>query len=92
MPYATNELMYSHTPHTCVPDHILINVFIKITNFFVLASRRDAKGCSSGCFVLGYRVYVNGVSQISMDGPMSREVTVQCPHPNSNHKLAVHVR
>ena len=57
-----------------------------------VCGRRDAKGCSNGCFVLGYRVYINGTSRVSVDGPMSHETTMRWPHVDSNHKITVHVR
>ena len=63
-----------------------------IVFLFLSACRRDGKGCSNGCFILGYRVYVNGSSQMSVDGPMSYETTIRCPPPDANHKLMVHVR
>ena len=49
-------------------------------------------GCSNGCFVLGYRVYINGTSQTSIDGPMNYESSIRWPHPDSAHKIEVHVR
>ena len=54
--------------------------------------RRDGKGCSNGCFVLGYRVYVDGAPRLSVDGPMTYETSVRWPRLDSTHKLEIHVR
>jgi hypothetical protein len=55
-------------------------------------TKRDGKGCSNGCFVLGYRLYINGTPRVSVDGPMTYETSLRWPLLDSAHKLSVHVR
>lgn len=60
-----------------------------------IVCRRDMKGCSSGFYVLGYRVYVNGSFLQSVDGAMKFETSLKCPLSNIQppyHRLLIHVR
>ena len=55
-----------------------------MTAIFTLC-RRDLKGCSNGCFVLGYRIYVNGTLLHSVDGAMTSKAIVKRPsNTNTN--------
>ena len=41
--------------------------------------RRDGKGCSNGCYVLGYRIYVNGRCWLSVDGALTAKAALSSP-------------
>ena len=61
--------------------------------FFVVLYRRDRKGCSNGCYVLGYRVYVNGCCWQSVDGALTSRTVLECASiSNLQHSLQIYLR
>ena len=60
----------------------------------IIHCRRDPQGCSNGYYVLGYRIYVNGNSHLSVDGPMTYDALLQCPTHTTppRNRVLIHVR
>ena len=76
-PSPSHTHTHTHTPHTTPIS---------------LPLRRDLRGCSNGYYVLGYRIYLNGRSHVSVDGPVTFETSLQCPTEAANNRLLIHVR
>ena len=56
--------------------------FIVYMCWYIDHIRRDANGCNNGCRVLGYRVYINNLPVVSVDGPASFKTEI--PHQTSS--------
>ena len=53
---------------------------------------RDSKGYNNGFFILGYRIYVNDMPQMSVDGAMTCQAKIPCPTSAPRQPIRLDVR